>query len=615
MMKFFTLTYLLLGLFCHSLAQVRIEVDKLPIDTPLGTPLFMSGTLNNWLPADSSYQLKKGTNGNYFLILKDTISYFEYKFTQGTWGAVEGTAKNQVRPNRIYDYPSGSSPSVITAQIEGWELPSSYTFIIKNIPVNTPHDATLYLVGNFNEWNPEAADYKFKKQSDGTYHITVFSSLPKIEYKITRGGWPSVEGRDNGKARTNRFVYRMPKSKHQTITNDVASWEDLAGNMWSAFDFLLVLSAFQGLLLIIAIITIHDYNKEANQLLIILIGITSIALLARVTTIYRDVFQSYPKLILIPDFIFFLFAPTFYLYIQKLLTLSDSKSTRWQYHYIPAILQFFVYLPLFLMGKEDFKYGILDRSWTWIFASLSTIAFFSNSYYWYLCQKVVQTYKKQYSTSYSYEQNLQYLNTALFIVLVCLCLWFFMCVMMCINWAFQSDTIEIVEKSTDAIWLAFAATLYFLGYIAIHQPEVFRMPAQVTFLGIVENELDSPKAKAQEIFDENLQLLKAKIEAYMKSNKPHVNPRLTLNELAEKLKIQPHTVSKVINDGFNKNFFDFINTYRIEEFKERMSDPKFKNYTLLSIAFEVGFNSKTAFNRSFKKLTNQTPKEYYNLQE
>jgi AraC-like DNA-binding protein len=614
-MKFLFSLYLFLLFTFTAFTQIRFEVNKIPANTPPNATIFITGTFNNWQPADSSYQLKKATNGSYFVVLKDTVSYFEYKFTQGNWGAIEGTTKNQQRANRVYDYPAGQGPSVIMAQIDGWETPSSYTFIIKTIPTNTPHDATLYLVGNFNDWNPEAADYKFKKQPDGTYLITIFSSLPKIEYKITRGGWGSVEGRDNGKARTNRFVYRLPKSKHQTTDCDVASWEDLAGNTWSVFDFLLVLSAFQGLLLIIAITTIHDYNRVANRFLIALIGITSIALLARATTIYRDVFHLYPKLILIPDFIFFLFAPTFYLYIQRLLTLSDSNATRWKYHYIPAILQFFVYLPLFLMEYHDFTYGILDRTWTWLFASLSTIAFFSNLYYWYLSQKVVQTYKKQYSTSNSYEQNLQYLNTALFIMSVCLCLWFFMCVMVCVNWFFDYDTIEIVEKSTDAIWLAFAATLYFLGYIAIHQPEVFRIPAQVTFLGTVQDEPSNPKTKTQEMPDENIQLLKAKIEAYMQRNKPHINPRLTLNDLADKLKIQPHTVSKVINDGFNKNFFDFINSYRIEEFKGRMTDPKFKNFTLLSIAFDCGFNSKTAFNRSFKKLTNQTPKEYYNVQD
>ena len=91
----------------------------------------------------------------------------------------------------------------------------------------------------------------------------------------------------------------------------------------------------------------------------------------------------------------------------------------------------------------------------------------------------------------------------------------------------------------------------------------------------------------------------------MLKNKPYANPNLSLNELASKLKMPPHILSKVINQGFQKNFFDFINTYRVDEFKIRMEDPKYRHYTLISVAYEVGFNSKTAFNRSFKKMTNQ----------
>jgi AraC-like DNA-binding protein len=104
----------------------------------------------------------------------------------------------------------------------------------------------------------------------------------------------------------------------------------------------------------------------------------------------------------------------------------------------------------------------------------------------------------------------------------------------------------------------------------------------------------------------------SKLAYYMETQKPYTNPKLTLVELAQSLKMPPYLLSKVINNGFGKNFFDFINSYRIEEFKKRVEDPQFKNYTLLSIAFDVGFNSKTAFNRSFKKITSQTPSTYFN---
>ncbi|MEJ7667038.1 MAG: helix-turn-helix domain-containing protein [Hymenobacter sp.] len=72
-----------------------------------------------------------------------------------------------------------------------------------------------------------------------------------------------------------------------------------------------------------------------------------------------------------------------------------------------------------------------------------------------------------------------------------------------------------------------------------------------------------------------------------------------------------HVLSKVINEGFGQNFFDFINSYRIAEFKQVMAAPQARQYTLLALALEVGFNSKTAFNRAFKKQTDQAPREYF----
>jgi AraC-like DNA-binding protein len=97
----------------------------------------------------------------------------------------------------------------------------------------------------------------------------------------------------------------------------------------------------------------------------------------------------------------------------------------------------------------------------------------------------------------------------------------------------------------------------------------------------------------------------------MTHHKPYTNPNLTIHELASSLKMTPHLLSRVINEGFGKNFFDFVNQYRVDELKHRMNDPHARHQTLLSMAFDVGFNSKTAFNRAFKKLTQQTPKEYF----
>jgi AraC-like DNA-binding protein len=166
--------------------------------------------------------------------------------------------------------------------------------------------------------------------------------------------------------------------------------------------------------------------------------------------------------------------------------------------------------------------------------------------------------------------------------------------------------------------LAFSTIPYFLGYFAIHQPEIFKLPTQpISFLkpndepSIIIQDALTPLVEKEPELLENLSNYKEKVEGYMKKNKPYTNPGLTLNELAQKLKLTPHLLSKIINEGYDKNFFDFINEYRIEEFKQRFEDPRNRQYTMLAIAFEVGFNSKTSFNRAFKKMTQQTPREFF----
>nr|WP_262919778.1 helix-turn-helix domain-containing protein [Niabella hibiscisoli] len=88
------------------------------------------------------------------------------------------------------------------------------------------------------------------------------------------------------------------------------------------------------------------------------------------------------------------------------------------------------------------------------------------------------------------------------------------------------------------------------------------------------------------------------------------DPELTLGTLSEQLAIHPNTLSQVINSKEGKNFYDYINALRIATFIKALSKPENKKYTLLSLAFECGFNSKASFNRNFKKHTGLSPTEY-----
>lgn len=97
---------------------------------------------------------------------------------------------------------------------------------------------------------------------------------------------------------------------------------------------------------------------------------------------------------------------------------------------------------------------------------------------------------------------------------------------------------------------------------------------------------------------------------YVEENKPYLDPDLKLNDLAKSIDCSPHHVSQVINQNLNKSYYEFINFYRINAVKERMSDSKYDKYTLLAIGQECGFRSKTSFYRAFKNLTGQTPYDY-----
>ena len=111
---------------------------------------------------------------------------------------------------------------------------------------------------------------------------------------------------------------------------------------------------------------------------------------------------------------------------------------------------------------------------------------------------------------------------------------------------------------------------------------------------------------------DNIELEKwqTKIEHIMVNEKLYLNPELTLSELSEKLQSHNSLISNVINTQFQKNFNDFVNEFRVNVFKDKIKDPKLQHLTLLAIAFDCGFNSKSTFNRAVKKVTGEMPSDF-----
>jgi AraC-like DNA-binding protein len=150
--------------------------------------------------------------------------------------------------------------------------------------------------------------------------------------------------------------------------------------------------------------------------------------------------------------------------------------------------------------------------------------------------------------------------------------------------------------------------IVYIAHYSMRQQEVFPFSeASLKEILSLENETEPEKIKNKVVPDEELILAKAKLNQFMLSRKPYLDPELNLVGLAELFGTTPHRLSYIINTGFNKNFFNFISNYRVEEAKSLLLYPKSEQYSVLGIAFESGFNSKTSFNNTFKKITGLTP--------
>ena len=151
-----------------------------------------------------------------------------------------------------------------------------------------------------------------------------------------------------------------------------------------------------------------------------------------------------------------------------------------------------------------------------------------------------------------------------------------------------------------------AISIYVIGYSAISNPEIFKSSPEFDLQSFELHKYTPVNtSRNSNRFPE----LKDKLIQYMDSNKPYLKSDLKISELADSLTVPAYHLSQLINDEFLVNFYDFINKYRVEEAKKLLiEDPR--NYKILAIAYEVGFNSKATFNRVFKKFTDLTPSEF-----
>ncbi len=307
-----------------------------------------------------------------------------------------------------------------------------------------------------------------------------------------------------------------------------------------------------------------------------------------------------------------LHGPLLFLY-AKALTSNKIQMDKVDYlHFLPAILITLRMIPFFLLAgaeKLQFTNGIEEQR-----NLLMTVVLYSYMIsgitYITLSLLVLRRHRKNLKAKFSYTDQIN-LNWLRNLIIGMIIVWSIVIIGHTLDDAFGMN---IKDEVDNLIFISLSLFILMIGYFGIKQTWIFSGQIPLEARGASEkvekSDIEIIRYQKSGLKSEQADELQARLEKIMKEEKPFLNDKLTLNTLAENLDIHSNYLSQVINERFQKNFYDFINTARIEEFKTLIQQPRSKNLTLLALAFECGFSSKSSFNKFFKKSTGKTPSEF-----
>lgn len=318
-------------------------------------------------------------------------------------------------------------------------------------------------------------------------------------------------------------------------------------------------------------------------------------------------YQEFPSFVVFGTTLPLAHGPFLYLYVKQ-QTSQSSFLLRDYLHFLPLVLGNLLFASFYMapfserLGvviHEGEGYGVemLIRAYG---VYLSGIIYVSVSLW------TLYRYRKNMVQQFSNTEKINF-NWLLYLIIWIFIIWIFV----------------LFIQEDSFIYAATAFFILWLGYFGIKQVQVFHQPHlsgsdylvyenidEDYFQEEVNSEETEKKYKNSGLTDSDIDAIHSRLIALLDEEKLFVNPNLTLNELAKMLHVHPNYLSQVINSKEEKNFYELINKKRIDEFVKKLEDPENKQYTLIAIAYECGFNSKASFNRNFKKYFDLTPSEY-----
>lgn len=295
-------------------------------------------------------------------------------------------------------------------------------------------------------------------------------------------------------------------------------------------------------------------------------------------------------------------APLIYLYTKY--QTQNIKFNRIDFlHFLPYLIVSILYFNFYFLSYEDKLEMIRNEEYSNRDILRISLNLLSGFIYFTLSAWRLIRFKKNMKHLFSNTEKIQF-NWLLFLIIGMLFIWLFV----------------LFTNNDNLISISATIFVFLMGYFGITQVNVFN-GENVFFFSSPQ----IPNGAKTEAFDESSyddkyrNSLMSKEEALhihkllrqiIKTERPYLNPELTLGQLAKLLKIHPNKLSEVINTIEAKTFYDLINELRIKEFLRQVVIPENKRFTFMSLAYDCGFNSKASFNRNFKKYSGTTPSQF-----
>jgi AraC-like DNA-binding protein len=365
-----------------------------------------------------------------------------------------------------------------------------------------------------------------------------------------------------------------------------------------------LISVFTVFQLVILTVVILNYKKGKRLSNLLLAGfMASNAILIAQFLLKRFGWISHEKWTLVyslGNYIYLLLIPFLYLYIRSLCYKDFRLRASHLIHGLPfaflAVFSIFNYFLNNFIRQTGTVVYIQQQMGSVEYWSRNIILHIQVISYLIASAVVLVKYRNQLRDLYSSIEKID-LNWCNLLLIAFASMWFM---------DFLSWTLYIFHASFQFIsyWLLVSSLLINLTFTLI-----------VTYKGLTQTLSFSgiqapPKYAASRMKQSDCDEIIRKLSEYVKNEKPYLIPSLSLEDLSEKLTIPVKSLSQAINTRLKQNFYDFINSHRVEEIKKRLFDERFRNLTLLALAYDSGFNSKSVFNAAFKKHTGMTPKEY-----